>query len=228
MNASHWEKMKKSQQQDVLNILRELQKALAADTADVPANDPDPSYSMLRPEVHRAISIPDEDEGVDVFSFVLEMLRMRPGFDCPDADKLAAPLRGNVIVLEPLDLRTAPADTNIIVAVLSRLTKQNPVTAIMMAERNAALAIPGNLAQRAGNMDPHQFAIEVMESERYRLDFPKTLRAGLAAVTDRKKLFVCLVRITAETKQAAMAALELLWQPGLAFLLLLGPDVEAL
>jgi hypothetical protein len=131
-----------------------------------------------------------------------------------DITQALTALRPRLICLEPLDMAPLPRPTNLLAAILARvearLTPAGPPgehtwaspcqaptdflpptdayhTALAKFTRlqtDVALAWEGNLATRAGSLDPTQYAMEVMRAEHVRLSLNERLTDVLEAVAE--------------------------------------------
>jgi hypothetical protein len=123
-----------------------------------------------------------------------------------------ADLRNRLVWLDLLDMSPLPSSTNLFAAILARIENrllrrtgapedvgpigsfddsgllepsaiyQSALSQFARLQNDVALAWEGNLRQRAGSLDPSQYAMEVMTAERVRLSMNERLNRTLEAL----------------------------------------------
>lgn len=106
-----------------------------------------------------------------------------------DLEQKVGAIRSKVILLEPLGMENAPAETNILAALLSRIERclfpdlsqedvatttgqphrHQAVLELLRLQTDVAIAWNGNLSSRKGQLDPDNYAMEELRVERVRL-----------------------------------------------------------
>lgn len=122
--------------------------------------------------------------------------------DHNELNELLTKLHENIIWLDLIEMETVPATTNLLAAILTRFDKavervrghhpsrnqqnnkypfgfhpddQDILLEFSKLQHDVALSCDGNLTQRAASIDPDVFAVEVLRSERIRLNLDERL-----------------------------------------------------
>lgn len=222
--------------QDQRNAFDRLIQLLIAATGDLPGDDrwrlnPEDDPRHDDEERSSRVLFLDGERGsgkTTVVASLRDALRSDRHLGDKPADKVeqfhrveqdVARLRDRVILLDTLGMESAPADTNILAALLARIEQRlfpgrglddsishagrpenhEAVLKLLRLQTDVALAWNGNLTQRGSHLDPDNYAMEELRVERVRLQlrrrFASVLRSTARDALGRNKpsLFLLVV-----------------------------------
>ncbi len=132
---------------------------------------------------------------------LIQLTEEKSGSLPEDVSKVLGDLSHRLVWLAPIDMEPLAEPTNLLAAILARFSEaargrggeerdvggllesrsesRDTLLQLQHLETNVALAWDGNLAARGGQLDPDNFAVEVMRTERARLALNRSLKLAL-------------------------------------------------
>lgn len=202
-----WAELDQAQQNATRRVLALLQEAvadLAPERQRYGVNDQRDSAFPLDHDRSSRIALLSGERGTGKTTVLLSLKQLterKSGSLPADVNKMLGDLNGRLVWLATIDMEPLAEPTNLLAAILARVSEaargrgaeecdvagllesrseaRDTLLQLQQLETNVALAWDGNLAARGGQLDPDNFAVEVMRSERARLTLNRSLKLVL-------------------------------------------------